>query len=166
MELTLTRILLALTLSLIGCGAPDSEDAREPAAWLPAGEDFGAGVTLDQLSDFRDVINHPENYAMDPVLIRAKVSEVCQRKGCWMVLREGESAVRVRFKDYGFFVPKNCSGQVAYVEGRVKREVISERTARHYAEESNRGDPAGIRGPQAVVSFEATGVRLLSPAGS
>ena len=166
MELTLTRILLALTLFLSGCGAPDNESARVPMAWLPAGESFGAGVTLDQVSDFRDVITHPDNYSGNPVLIRAKVSEVCQRKGCWMVLREGASAVRVRFKDYGFFVPKNCSGKVAYVEGRVKREVISERMARHYAEESNRGDPAGIHGPQTVVSFEATGVRLLSPSGS
>ena len=166
MELTLTRILLALSLSFIGCGAPSDEDARQPAAWLPTGEDFGAGVTLDQLSDFQDVVKHPEKYARDPVVIRGRVSDVCQKKGCWMVLQEGDSTVRIHFKDYGFFVPKNCSGQMAYVEGRVKREVISERTARHYAEESNRGDPAGIHGPQAVVSLEASGVRLIPPARS
>jgi hypothetical protein len=162
MELTLTRILLTLTLALAGCGLPTHPVARESAIPLPPGEDFGAGITLDSVSEFRDVIQHPESYSEDPVVVRAKISEVCQRRGCWMVLRDGDSEVRVRFKDYGFFVPKNCSGKVAFVEGRVKRDVISEKMAKHYAEESKRGDPSEIRGPQSVVSFEASGVRLVS----
>ena len=161
------RALVIVGLAL-GCGASDPGGPEgaldpEPTGALPPGEDFGAPLTLSEVADFREVVTHPESYRDQPVLIRAKVYEVCQRKGCWMTLGEGDSRVRVRFKDYGFFVPKGCSGKVAYAQGRVKAEVIPEKTARHYAEESQSEDPSSIRGPRREVSFVAAGVRLIAP---
>ena len=44
-----------------------------------------------------------------------------------------------------------------------ERPGFSEKRARHYAEESQDGDPSQIQGDQHVVSFTATGVRLVSP---
>jgi hypothetical protein len=79
-----------------------------------------------------------------------------------MVLSDGQASVRIRFADYAFFVPKDCRGKQAYVEGRVKAEEISEEEARHYEAESSDGDPSKIHGPQKIVSFTATGVRLVS----
>jgi hypothetical protein len=82
-------------------------------------------------------------------------------KGCWLMLSDGDHAVRIHFTDYAFFVPKDCSGKLAYVEGSVKQETLSERDAKHYARESQDDDSPEIRGPQDVVSFTATGVRIL-----
>lgn len=143
-------------------GAPAGERAQARAAGVPLGEDFGAGLTLDRVLDLRDVVSDPDVYAAGPVLVRARVYDVCQRRGCWMVLRDGKAEARVRFKDYGFFVPRDCTGQLAYVEGTVATEVLPEREARHYAEESIRDDPAKVDGPQRIVAFEATGVRLVA----
>jgi hypothetical protein len=157
-----TWTLAILAIAAAGCGAPHGEITREPPISLPSGEDFGAGLTLGQISELDEIISRPEDYSDGPVLVSGKVSEVCQRKGCWMILRGEEAETRVTFKDYGFFVPKNCSGRVAYVEGEVQREVISERLARHYAEESSLGHPDEIQGAQEVVSFVASGVRLVS----
>ena len=56
---------------------------------------------------------------------------MCPKKGCWTVLRQGDASVRVRFKDYGFFLPKDSSGKQPYVEGVVNVETLSEKTARH-----------------------------------
>ncbi len=168
------RILIAAVVTIgLGATAPEApesevdkpgvaEQTPERETAIPPGEDFGEGLTLNRIADFGDVLHHPESYAGQRVLIRARVYDVCQKKGCWMVLRDGDSQVRVRFKDYGFFVPKDCTGQLAYVEGVVKAEKISEKTARHYAKESGRRDPSEIHGPQQVVSFVATGVRLVS----
>ena len=157
--------LLLLTVTLLGPALGEARGEDEPdaaAVAIPAGQDFGAGLTLTELSPLRDVIAHPEKYEDKAVLVRGKISDVCQRRGCWMVLREGESHVRVRFQDYGFFVPTDSRGKQVYVEGRAERETISEKLARHYAEESVDGDPSQIRGEQQVVSFTATGVRLVS----
>ena len=137
-------------------------DPTLPDLVLPRGEDFGAAFTLSEVSDFLDVVERTEAYAGRDVLVRARISDVCQKKGCWMVLREGSTSVRVRFEDYGFFVPRDCSGKTAYVQGQVKREALSEKVAKHYAEEGTSGDPTKIRGPQQEVSFTASAVRLLS----
>ncbi len=135
--------------------------ATEPESSVPAGKDFGAGLTLERLTEIGEVARNPERYAGKPVLLRGRISEVCQRKGCWMILREGEASVRIRFKDYGFFVPKDCSGKQAYVEGIVKAETLSEKTARHYEEESPGGDPSKVKGPRRELGMTASGVRLV-----
>ena len=152
-------ILAALLLSLAtAAGAMSDGDALD----LPAGEDFGAGITLSETSDLGEVLSDPAKYAETPVLLRGRISDVCQKKGCWLVLADGAHQVRIRFADYDFFVPKDCQGKQAYAEGRVETETLSERDARHYAAESIGGDPSAIRGPQEVVSFTATGVRIVS----
>ncbi len=134
--------------------------ATEPS--IPAGTDFGAGLTLQRVVDLEEVVRDPSKYAEAPILMRGRISDVCQRRGCWTVLSQGEANVRVRFKDYGFFLPVDSSGKQAYVEGVVKLETLSEERARHYAEESGAGDSEAIHGPQREVAFTASGVRLVS----
>jgi hypothetical protein len=112
---TLAAVLLSLATA---AGATGGEGALD----LPAGADFGAGITLSEFSDFGDVVSDPAKYADTPVLVRGTISDV----------------------------------------GRVKAETLSEEEARHYAAESIDGDPSAIRGPQEVVSFTATGVRIVS----
>ena len=129
---------------------------------LPAGRDFGAGLTLAVVADLEDVVRDPGRYSEDPILVRGRISDVCQKKGCWTVLSQGKANVRVRFKDYGFFLPTDSSGKQAYVEGVVKLETLSEKRARHYASESQSGSAEAIHGPQREVGFTASGVRLVS----
>ena len=128
---------------------------------LRGGTDYGAGLTLAELSPLAEVLEEPERFAGRPVLVEGRVTDVCQRKGCWTVIAEGEHAVRVRFKDYGFFLPKDITGRRAYVEGLVSVTTLSEKDARHYASESRDGNPDAIHGPQRELAFTASGVRLL-----
>ncbi|MFQ5653248.1 MAG: DUF4920 domain-containing protein [Planctomycetota bacterium] len=129
---------------------------------IPAGMEHGRGITLSRLDSFENVMGNPRAYSGRPVLVGAKVKDVCQKMGCWMLLTDGEHDVRVRFMDYGFFVPKDCAGSTAFVEGTLKVEEISEETARHYAQESKTEDAGTIHGPQQVVTFNASGVRLVT----
>lgn len=95
------------------------------------------------------------------VNIQGTISDVCQKKGCWMVISDGNSQMRITFKDYGFFVPTDCSGKSVTVQGTVSVEEIPEDLAKHYAEESKGEDPDEIEGPQRVVTMVATGVRIM-----
>lgn len=133
---------------------------------LPAGQDFGAGISLGQPTPLSDVLADPEHFEEGTVLLRGRLADVCQRKGCWTVLEDGGARVRVRFVDYGFFLPRDAVGSQALVEGRVQTVTLSEAQARHYAAESRDGDPGAVRGPQREVGFLASGVRILERAAS
>jgi hypothetical protein len=137
--------------------------AQTSAGAEPPQEDdaFGAALTLEVATPLPQVIAQAERYAKQPVLVRGTLTDVCQRKGCWTVIRDQGAHVRVRFKDYGFFLPKDSMGRGALVEGVVTIETLSEKEARHYEEESRQGDPDSVKGPRREVGFLASGVRLL-----
>ncbi len=143
--------MIALLPALLGA------DAKGPPATARA---FGAALTLDEPTPLSTILERPEAFEKKPILLHGRISDVCQKKGCWTILRDGEQFVRVRFQDYGFFLPGDVQGQEAWVEGVVSVRTLSEREARHYAAESSQGDPESIRGPQREIGFVASGVRV------
>jgi hypothetical protein len=155
------RITRIVPLALVLLAAPFTAFAEAPSA-VPPGADYGAGLTLAEATPLADVVRSPERFAERPVLLHGRISDVCQKKGCWVVLRDGGEQLRVRFHDYGFFLPTDASGSEAFVEGRVKVELLSEKMARHYEAESADGDPSAIAGPRREVGFTATGVRIVA----
>ena len=122
-------------------------------------QDFGAPLKLSQPISLAQAISRTES--ADPVLVRGRIADVCQRKGCWVILQEGEDRARVRFADYGFFLPTDSSGREALVEGLLTVKTISAGTAQHYDEESTEAAVRTSPGPRREVSIMATGVRLL-----
>jgi hypothetical protein len=151
-----------IPLSLVLCLALPAPVGSEEAPALPAGSDYGAPITLGNVTRLTEVVAAPERYRGRTVLVRGRVRDVCQRKGCWMVVDDGSAHARVRFADYGFFVPKDSRGKEAWIQGEVTVRVLSEREARHYAEESMRGDPSRVDGPVREIGLTATGVRLVA----
>ena len=84
-------------------------------------------------------------------------------KGCWMrVEMPGEETVMVRFKDYGFFVPKDIAGKRVLVEGKAFVSEVDEAERRHMAEDAGKPDSliAKITGSEMQKGFEASGVRI------
>ncbi len=155
------KMPVASALALLGVAIATLGGGRDALAELASGTDYGAGLTLVSALPLGEVLGEPQRHAASAVLVRAKVSEVCQRKGCWMILRDGEDQVRVRFADYGFFVPKDLSGAEVYAEGRVEIIELSQSEARHYESETKGGQPDRIQGPQRELRFTATGVRVI-----
>lgn len=91
----------------------------------------------------------------------AKVNDVCQAKGCWMTLDlgNGEEAM-VKFKDYGFFVPKDIAGKQVIVNGKAFVTEVPLDELRHYAEDAGKSaeEITAITEPKKTFSFEADGV--------
>jgi len=96
--------------------------------------------------------------------IKAKVNSVCQAKGCWMRLDlENGEEVMVKFKDYGFFVPKDIEGKEVIINGKAFVNEVTVEELRHYAEDAGKPkeEIAQIKNPKRTYSFEADGVLLL-----
>ena len=71
--------------------------------------------------------------------ITGKVLEVCQEKGCWMKVDKGNGeTIMVKFKDYGFFMPKDLVGQTVVLEGEAKVKEVSVKQQKHYAEDAGK----------------------------
>lgn len=95
------------------------------------------------------------------VILTGTILDVCQKKGCWIVVSDGTSQMRVTFRDYSFFMPTDSFNRTVIIRGVVTIETIDEETARHYAEESKREDPDAIDGPRQGVTMVAGGVLVL-----
>lgn len=111
-------------------------------------------------SEFLEKIGNADSVQ---IKLKATVQEVCQKKGCWMNVDLGnEQSMMVRFKDYGFFVPKDCDGKIAVMDGVAFREVLSVEMLRHYAEDAGKSkeEIESITKPETRLSFEANGVLL------
>ncbi len=93
--------------------------------------------------------------------IMATVKEVCQAKGCWMTLNlEDGNEVMVKFKDYGFFMPKDIAGKEVIANGKAFVEEMSVDEQKHFAEDAGQTEDeiAKITKPKKTYSFEADGV--------
>ncbi len=92
------------------------------------------------------------------------IDEVCQKKGCWMTLDLGnEEQAFVKFKDYGFFVPKNAQEKEAVVNGKAFVSVVSVDELKHYAKDEGKSQEAidSITEPKVTYSFMADGVLIV-----
>lgn len=92
-----------------------------------------------------------------------EVTEVCQAKGCWMKVKlDSEDEVFVRFKDYGFFVPKDAAGKKVVMNGAAFLEEMSVEDQKHYVEDEGASEDelALITAPKRTLRFEADGVLI------
>ncbi len=94
------------------------------------------------------------------------VTNVCQAKGCWMMLSENPqdtTGIFVKFRDYGFFVPKDLSGSKVVVRGKAFKEITSVDELRHYAEDEGKSkeEIEAITQPMEEMKFMADGVVVM-----
>lgn len=95
--------------------------------------------------------------------VSGKIVDVCQEKGCWMTVDTGNgNEIRVKFKDYAFFVPKDASGKKTVIEGEAKMETVDVATLKHYAEDAGKSkeEIEAITEPETKLTFVATGVEI------
>ncbi|HSP40081.1 MAG TPA: DUF4920 domain-containing protein [Gillisia sp.] len=97
------------------------------------------------------------------VSFSTKVNSVCKNKGCWMTLDlPQDEDVMVKFKDYGFFVPKDIEEKEVVVNGKAYVAEVSVEEQKHYAEDKGQTpeEIAAITEPKRTLSFLADGVLI------
>lgn len=97
------------------------------------------------------------------VAFSGKVNSVCQVKGCWIKVDLGSSEeAMVKFKDYGFFMPKDIAKDSVIVQGKAFIKETSVEELKHLASDAGKTQEEidAIRDPKRVLSFLAKGVLL------
>ena len=129
---------------------------------------FGAPISNDRhlsVSSLTYIYDKLKPEDTEAVVAKVVVNEVCQVKGCWLTFKldDGE-LVRVKFKDYGFFVPKDSFGDTFIIEGIAGVEEQSIETLRHYAEDAGKSkeEIMKINSPKCTKIFTASGVAVLN----
>lgn len=95
--------------------------------------------------------------------VTGKVSAICKAMGCWMKMeRPGGEAMMVKMKDHKFYLPKDCEGKTAIIEGVASRKTRSVEELKHYAEDEGKpqSEIDAIKEPIEEVVFIAAGVIL------
>ncbi len=91
----------------------------------------------------------------DAVRVTGTVESVCQAKGCWMVIKDGDLQARVLVKDHAFAIPMDGKGKAAIVEGTITSKELTQANVDHLAKD---GDPNVKAGQEFFL--EATAVEL------
>lgn len=127
---------------------------------------FGAKISANGAVTYDQLLTDLNSKDSMKVKVVGTVEGVCQVKGCWMnIVSEdaGKPKMFVKFKDYGFFMPKDISGRKVVMQGIAYREVTPVDELRHYAEDAGKSaaEIALITKPKEELKFMASGVVLL-----
>ena len=120
----------------------------------PSGTESATGALYDELA-----LDAPET-----TTLKAKVLEVCPKKGCWMnVQLADKTEVFVKMKDYGFFVPADIEGKTILMEGEAYKELTSVEEQQHYAEDAgkSKAEVASITEPKEKFRFTASNILVV-----
>ncbi|WP_452601641.1 DUF4920 domain-containing protein [Pontimicrobium sp. MEBiC06410] len=164
-------VLLVIIIGLLSCKNEEKKEEVKAKAEIETVKNveyksFGKEIIADDAVAAKSMIQHYEGLkvgdSLDTKMV-AKVEEVCKKKGCWMKLNlDNGEQVMVKFKDYGFFMPKDIAGKEVIVNGKAFVEEVSVDEQRHYAEDGGESKEAiaAITEPKRTYSFEADGVLL------
>jgi len=121
---------------------------------------FGDEIDGENATDAMQFIADNQDKDSINIKISGEITSVCQMKGCWMTMNVGEEELRITFKDYGFFVPKNSSGNEAIIEGVLHKKLVDVKMLKHYAEDGGKSkeEIEAITEPKLQFMFEASGV--------
>jgi hypothetical protein len=124
---------------------------------------YGDTISIEGAIPVTELITQIADKDSLMIKLTGNIEEVCQKKGCWMTFNLADgSSMRVKFKDYEFFMPLNSSGQEVIFEGMAYKETTPVNELRHYAEDAGRTheEIEAITEPEVAITFEASGVLM------
>ncbi len=127
------------------------------------GVTYGAGTTAEGAISVNQMAEKTQKDKFSGK-ITGKVVEVCQEKGCWMKVEKADGEkLMVKFKDYGFFMPKNIEGKEVVLEGESVVKEVSVKQQQHYAKDAGKSEEEikKITQPKKETQFIAKGVLVL-----
>lgn len=161
--------LLVMAVALFACNNADTSEENNTdtaAAEKADNGEFGASFQAEGVLSYDELLAKMNASDSLLVTVQGKVDAVCQAKGCWMNIsseQANQEKMVVKFKDYGFFVPKDIAGREVIMKGKAYREVTTVDELRHLAEDAGKSaeEVAAITDPKVELKFMADGVKLL-----
>jgi hypothetical protein len=150
--------LFVVVAALVSYAQPPEGDAK-------SGDWYGEKFNPDGAVSIQDVVTKLNNGTEEiDGKIKARIVEVCPKKGCWLKLelQNGQTAT-VKMKDYGFFLPLAAKGKTVVIDGEVKMKTTSVAELKHYAEDAKKSKEEidAIKEPQKEVRVMAKGIVIV-----
>jgi hypothetical protein len=147
-------------LSLLGACAltKPADSAKMQSSAVEAYQSYGAKIDASAAQSLASLVPLESQDTKQIVKVSGRIGQVCQAEGCWMMLTDGDIAVRVKFGDHAFVIPKDAQGN-AIARGQFEITEMSEAHAKHMAEDAGT-DPSKVIGAQKEVRFMADAVLI------
>ncbi|PKD18186.1 branched-chain amino acid aminotransferase [Salegentibacter salinarum] len=160
--------ILVLSLIFIACKNEKSNEEAEVFAEVKTDSynSFGTEIDSENAISSAQALEKFNSLKLGDTLdlkFTSNINSVCKKKGCWMILElPEEEDVRVTFKDYGFFVPKDSENTEVIVQGKAFINEMSVEDQKHYAEDEGKSETeiAAITSLEISRAFIANGVLL------
>ncbi|MCY1011335.1 DUF4920 domain-containing protein [Nannocystis pusilla] len=134
-------------------GAEGTPNSGEP-------NHFGAAFALKEAKPLGPILAAGKDaLPKDAVQVSGTVDSVCQKKGCWMVMKDGDQEARILMKDHGFTVPMDTKGKPVVVEGTIEARTFTEAQVKHLEKDAGK-DPAAASGERTEYVLTASGVKI------
>lgn len=148
-------------------GCPHAAQARHAAEEAASGvatpegdKHFGAPFALTDAKPLATLLAAEPAPANDTVvLVSGVIDQVCRKKGCWLVVRDGDKTARITMGDHAFVVPVDSKGKQVVVEGTLGVRTFDEAQVKHL-EADRGGNPDEVSGTRTEVVMKASGVRI------
>ena len=160
-------VLATAILGLTACKT-ENKTAETPTAVNPAMsmEYYGDTIQTADAKSVDETLMGLKTTDSTITSVTGYVTGVCQMKGCWMILSQNPDDTTgffVKFRDYGFFVPKDLSGSKVTIQGKAYKEITGVDELKHYAEDEGKSaaEIAKITAPKEEMKFMANGVAVI-----
>ncbi len=136
-------------------------NAQPPEGKALPGDHYGAVVSASGAEPIKRLPSKLDGETPVATKIKAKVLDVCPKKGCWLKLEVNDSTTAfVKMKDYGFFLPTAIKGKTIVLDGEAIIKTTSVAELRHYAEDAKKSkqEIEAITKPQEEIRLTANGI--------
>lgn len=137
------------------------------AAALSAEAQLGKPLAVKENTPIERILATPESYVGKTVQVKGRVTEVCEKMGCWMNLVDASGKrLRIKVTDGDIVFPSSSLGKAAVAEGKLEKLVLNLEQARAFAqhqaeEQKRRFDPASITAGTTIYQLQGTGAVIL-----
>jgi hypothetical protein len=158
--------LSTILLLLLSCKSEKKADPTPTSTSTPALEFFGEKIDTSASTSVNATLDALKTKDSLEAKVTGYVTGVCKVKGCWMMISQNPTdttGLFVKFKNYGFFVPKDLTGSKVTIAGTAFKSITSVEELKHYAEDEGKSaeEIAKITSPSEELKFMANGVALI-----
>jgi hypothetical protein len=132
-----------------GAHAPLAGHEKAPAGPTPiatgnGGAYYGAPMPKSVPLAIAEVARKPDAHTAAPQAFKGRITEVCQNKGCWLVLEDDGAFARVFMSGHSFSVPKAARND-AIVYGKLSVKQLDKAEIEHLSSEGSKPQPQELQ---------------------
>lgn len=135
--------------------------------WAADTKNFGEDLTLKETTAISTILESPEKYVDQKVMVEGRVLDVCKKRGCWITVSSDKDfeSIMVKVEDGVIVFPQESKGKIARVEGVIEKiEFSMEETLakeKHECEkEGKEFDASKVTKPDVMYRLKATGAAI------